>query len=82
VAGFRTDVLADLARHGILPRTDSRPALIREFLNDMYRHELRRLRDRVLRGELARSELAGLVVALRRRYRLLSIPVSDWTKGD
>jgi hypothetical protein len=82
VARYRADVLADLAGHGVLPRTDSRPEIIREFLNDLYRLELQRLRDRVLRRELARSELAGHVVALRRRYRLLSVPVRDWVGED
>ena len=55
------------------------PALVREFLNDLYRHELRNLRDRQLRGEFARSALAGRVIELRRRYPLLSLPVDRWT---
>lgn len=79
---FRAGVLAELARHGILPRPDSRPEVIREFLHDLYRLQLQGLRDRVLRKEMARSELAGHVVALRRRYRLLSIPCRDWVGED
>jgi hypothetical protein len=75
---FRRDVLAQLARHGIVPRTDSRPERIREFLSDLYRIELTRLRDRVRRGELAHTELAAHVVTLRRRYPLLSVPVGEW----
>jgi hypothetical protein len=82
VPRFRSEVLAELARHGVRPQPHSRPEVIREFVNDLYRLELQRLRNRVLRRELARSELAAHVVALRRRYRLLSTPVREWIEKD
>ena len=75
---FRSDVLDELGAHGIVPRTDTEPRLIREFLNDLYRYELRKLRDRVLVREMRRDRLALEVVELRKRYRLLSIPIAEW----
>ena len=76
---YRSDVLDALASHGVRPRGDTAPAAVREFLNDLYRYELRVLRDRLLRGEFAKSALAGRVIELRRRYPLLSLPVDRWT---
>ena len=76
---YRSDVLAALAAHGVRPHAGTPPALVREFLNDLYRYELRVLRDRLLRGEFAKATLAGRVVQLRRRYPLLSVPVERWT---
>ncbi len=79
MASLRDEVLSELAHHGVAPKLDTSPELIRAFLNDLYRFELQRLRDRVLRGELARSELAAHVIGVRRRYRLLSVPLGEWT---
>jgi hypothetical protein len=55
---------------------------VREFLNDLYRYELRRLRDRVVRRQLPRAGLTLHVLELRRRYRLLSVPVGEWTEQE
>ena len=79
MARLRDEVLSELAHHGVAPKPNTSPDLIRAFLNDLYRFELQRLRNRVLRGELARSELAARVIGVRRRYRLLSVPVGEWT---
>ena len=75
---YRPEVLAELARHGLRPAAGTTPALLREQINDLYRYEIRRLRDRCRAGEFAIKELPGHVVALRRRYLLLSIPTSQW----
>jgi hypothetical protein len=76
---YRVEVLEELARHGIRPRPDTAPALINEFLNDLYRFEIRRLKRRLLAGEFPQSDYAGKVVELRRRYMLISVPVRFWT---
>jgi hypothetical protein len=52
---------------------------VRDYLNDVYRYELRRLRNGVLNGEFPKAALAARVIALRARYRLMSVPVQDWT---
>jgi len=75
---FRTDVLAQLERHGVRPTPATRPELVHEFVNDLYRYELRRLRDRLIRGEIARAGYSEHVVALRRRYPLVSLKPQEW----
>lgn len=68
-----------LARHGVRPAPSTRPEIVHEFVNDLYRYELRRLRGRLVRGEVARPDYAGLVVELRRKYMLVSVPLRHWT---
>jgi len=75
---FTPEVLAELARHGLSPKIDTAPERLREQINDLYRIEIRKLRDRCRAGEFGTKELPGHVVELRKRYILLSIPVSQW----
>jgi hypothetical protein len=76
---YRPDVLDALAVHGLVPRPDTPPRLLRDAVNDLYRHEIRRLRDRCRAGDFPVSALAARVLELRRRYRLLSTPLTLWT---
>jgi hypothetical protein len=46
----------------------------------LYRHELRRLRARLLRGEFSKSEYYGRVVQLRVRYRVISTKPELWVE--
>lgn len=75
---YRPEVLDELARHGLVPRPDTEPPRLREQINDLYRIEIRGLRDRCRAGEFPTSELPAHVVELRKRYLLLSIPVERW----
>jgi hypothetical protein len=75
-------ILEQLATHGLVPRPDTPPRQLRDAVNDLYRHEIRRLRDRCRAGEFPSSELAGQVVQLRRRYLLLSIPLDRWVEPE
>jgi hypothetical protein len=75
---YRADVLEQLWRHGVQPSERTRPDLVHGFVSDLYRHELRRLRDRLLRKEFLRPEYAGRVVELRERYRLISMRSAEW----
>ena len=75
---FTTEVLAELARHGLAPKPDTSPARLREQINDLYRFEIRKLRDCCRAGEFTTRELPARVVDLRKRYLLLSIPVERW----
>lgn len=79
---YRPDVLEALAEHGLVPRPDTDPARLREQVSDLYRHEIRRLRDRCRAREFPVAELAPRVVALRRRYPLLSVPTARWIVPD
>ena len=80
LAGF--GIFGALARtqHEQLPRCwpDCSAERIQQ-INDLYRIEIRALRDRCRAGEFPTSELPSRVVELRKRYVLLSIPVERWT---
>jgi len=75
---YRADILDALSQHGVRPRADTPPELVLEFVSDLYRHQLRCLRERLRRGEFPRHEYLGRVVDLRRRYRILSARPSEW----
>ena len=79
---YHRHVLDALAAHGLVPTPDTPPQRLREAVNDLYRHEIRRLRDRCRAGEFPIAALAARVVALRRRYLLLSTPLRLWTIAD
>jgi hypothetical protein len=75
---LRPEILEALAEHGLRPLAGTTPERLREQINDLYRFEIRRLRDRCRAGEFPTRELAPRVVELRKRYMLLSIPILQW----
>jgi hypothetical protein len=78
---YRREVIDALARHGLAPGPDTPPQFIRDALNDLYRYEIRRLRQRLLRKDFPKGEYVPRVVELRRKYLLLSMPMAEWTLG-
>jgi hypothetical protein len=70
---YRSDVLAHLEAHGIRPRATTSPELVREFVNDLYRYEIRRLRDSLLRGDFPKDTYYDRVVTLRNKYSILAL---------
>ena len=70
---YRRDVLDALERHGVKPGPGTDPELVREFVNDLYRYEIRRLRDRLLRGEFPKDTYYDRVVTLRNKYSVLAL---------
>jgi hypothetical protein len=75
---LKPEILEALATHGLRPKADTPPSLLREQISDLYRVEIRKLRDRCRAGEFPMTELAPRVVELRKRYVLLSIPIERW----
>lgn len=75
---YRAEVLEELLRHGVRPTERTRPELVHEFVSDLYRHELRRLRDRLLSKEFPKREYFARVVAVRQRYRVIAMRPRDW----
>jgi hypothetical protein len=75
---YRPEVLEQLWHHGVQPKPATRPDLVHDFVNDLYRYELRRLRDRLLRREIQKVNYFDLVVAVRRRYPLLAFKAGQW----
>lgn len=79
---YRPVILEELARLGIFPTATTPPAMVHEFVSDLYRFELRRLRARLVRGDIVKADYYGQVVDLRRRYPLVSVRVGLWVEGD
>jgi hypothetical protein len=79
---YRADVIAQLWRHGVHPRTETRPELVHEFVSDLYRYELRRLRDQLVRGAIPKTGYYDRVVALRRQYPLVSLKADQWLEAE
>ena len=77
---YRPDVLAALLGHGAAPTSVTRPELVHEFVSDLYRYEIRRLRGRLLAKEFPRTEYASRVVALRMRYRVIAMRPQEWVE--
>ena len=75
-------VLEALATHGARPTAATPPERLHEFVNDLYRYELRRLRASLLSGAFPKHEYYGRVVALRRRYPLLSVKPRLWLEDN
>jgi len=76
---YKERVLDALIRHGISPREDTPPELVRDFINDLYVYEIRLLRKQMRSGQIPKQEYAGCVIELRKRYPLLSLPIEYWT---
>jgi hypothetical protein len=78
---YRPDVIDQLWEHGVHPTPQTRPELVHEFVSDLYRFELRRLRDRLVRKEIPKIGYYDRVVALRRKYPLVSLKPAQWLEG-
>ena len=70
---YRPDVLQHLERHGIRPTSHTSPQLVRDYVRDLYKYEIRQLREHMLADDFPRGEYADRVDALRRRYTVLSL---------
>jgi hypothetical protein len=70
---YRPEVLEQLLRHGVRPTPHTSPQLVRDYVRDLYKYEIRRLRDRYVRGEFAKAEYWQRVDALRRAYPVLAL---------
>ena len=76
---YRPEILAQLAGHGVIPKPTTPPVTARAAVNEIYRYELRRLRDRYLVGEFSKREYYDKVVEIRNRYPVMAILTRDWT---
>jgi hypothetical protein len=71
--------LADaLSAFGLRPTAETPPALVREALNDLYRFELRRMRERLRAGEVEKTRYVEDVIALRKKYWPLTMQLPVW----
>lgn len=79
---YRPEVIEQLWHHGVHPMAHTRPELVHEFVSDLYRFELRRLRVRLVRKEIPKTGYYDRVVALRRKYPLVSLKPAQWLEAD
>jgi hypothetical protein len=70
---YRADVLRALERHGVRPTSETSPQLVRDYVRDLYKYEIRRLRERYLRQEFSKDEYWHRVDDLRRQYPVLAL---------
>ena len=75
---YRDDVLVELWRYGVRPTAHTPPELVRSFINDLYRHELRRLRESLRKKEFPKGEYLDRVIAIRDRYPVLALRPRQW----
>jgi hypothetical protein len=78
---YHPRVIDELARHGLRALPTTSPERLREAVRDLYLYEIRRLRGELLRGKIVRKHYADHVIALRRRYPLLSLPLDQWYRA-
>ena len=76
---YRPEVLARLADHGFKPLPSTTPGRLRDALRDLYKYEIKVLRAALLDGRIPKADYVNHVVALRKRYWLLSVQVQLWT---
>ena len=77
---YDAQILETLAGHGLVPLPTTTPERLRDALRDLYRYEIRELRQSLLAGRIERRNYADHVIQLRKRYWLLSLPLQHWAK--
>jgi hypothetical protein len=70
---YRPEVLEALLRHGVKPTSRTPPELVRSCVRDLYKYEIRLLRERYLRREFPKAEYWTRVDTLRRQYPVLAL---------
>ena len=76
---YKPEILAQLAEHGVIPKPTTPPVTARGVVNDIYRYELRKLRDRYLVGEFSKQDYYRKVVDVRNRYPVMAVLTRHWT---
>jgi len=77
---YRPEVRELLWQHGANPSEHTPPSILHDFVSDLYRYELRRLRDALVRHQIPREGYADRVVSIRRRYLLVSLVPQLWVE--
>ena len=77
---YKPDVLDQLLRHGVRPTDHTAPSLVRDYVRDLYKYEIRRLRERYVRGDFPKREYAGRVDALRQQYPVLELEAREFVE--
>ena len=78
---YKPEILALLANHGVIPKPTTPPTTARAVVNEIYRYELRLLRDRYLGGEFSKRDYYDKVVETRNRYPVMAVLTRHWIDG-
>ena len=76
---YRPVVIEALSAYGVKPKLTTPPELVHEFVSDLYRFELRKLRHRQVHGEIPKNEYSRYVIELRKQYLLISVTLLHLT---
>lgn len=77
---YPPEFLIALGPLGLAPRGSTPPSVVRDALNDLYRYELRRMREVLRRGAMEKSEYIDRVIALRKKYWPLTLSLDAWER--
>ena len=77
---YAPEALEVLAGHGLCPSSTTPPELVRDALSDLYRYEIRRLKQQLLAGRFPKASYIDHVIDLRKKYWLLSVPHERWCR--
>jgi hypothetical protein len=77
---YPEEFVETLYSFGLAPTSQTEPASVRHALSGLYKYELRRLRGRLLSGEFDRLRYLDLIIELRKKYWLLTLPEWAWEK--
>ena len=75
---YREDILAELWKYGVRPTETTPPELARGFINELYKYELRKLRDQYIRREFPKHEYHERVLEIRGKYPVLALVPRLW----
>lgn len=77
---YPPELMTALLGHGVSPRPDVHPRFTRDYVSDLYRFEIRRLRDGRASGVVAKHDYVDRVIQLRKKYWVLTLEPSAWEK--
>ncbi len=77
---YPPELLDVLVTFGLKPAATTPPLVVRAALNDLYRFEIRRLRQRMVDGHVEKARYVDEVVVLRKRYWPLSLQPEHWER--
>ncbi|MSO49850.1 MAG: hypothetical protein EXQ49_08095 [Acidobacteria bacterium] len=77
---YPEELTVALLSYGLKPTATTPPQLVRDALNDLYRYEIRRLRQRRHDGLVEKSRYVDEVILLRKRYWPLTLQPDHWLR--
>jgi len=77
---YPPELIEGLALIGVSCSPDAPPAETRDAADDLYKAELRALRARLIAGEFERPRYVELIIELRKKFWVLTLPLSAWER--